>query len=65
MMVAASELDNIGSHPTWHYGSLVFNSDTIIATVISAVVVLLLGFLVRCEGFGGKPGQAAAGARKP
>jgi len=49
MMVAESELDHIGSHPTWHYGSLVFNSDTIIATVISAAVVLLLGFLVRSK----------------
>ncbi len=57
MMIAESELENIGSHPTWHYGSLVFNSDTIIATVISAAVVLLLGFLVRAKVSAESPGK--------
>jgi len=57
MMVAESELDHIGSHPTWHYGSMVFNSDTIIATVISAAVVLLLGFLVRSKVSVENPGK--------
>jgi F-type H+-transporting ATPase subunit a len=57
MMIAESELDHIGSHPTWHYGSLVFNSDTIIATVVSAAVVLLLGFLVRSKVSADKPGK--------
>ena len=57
MMVAESELDHIGSHPTWHYGSLVFNSDTIIATLISAAVVLLLGLLVRSKVSVENPGK--------
>ncbi len=57
MMIAESELDNIGSHPTWHYGSMVFNSDTIIATLISAAVVLLLGFLVRSKVSAESPGK--------
>ena len=57
MMIAEAELDSIGSHPTWHYGSLVFNSDTIIATVISAGVVVLLGFLVRSKVSVENPGK--------
>jgi F-type H+-transporting ATPase subunit a len=57
MMVAESELDHIGSHPTWHYGSLVFNSDTIIATLVSAAVVLLLAFLVRGKVSAESPGK--------
>jgi len=52
-----SELDHIGSHPEWHYGSLVFNSDTIIATLISAAVVLILGFMVRAKVSAEKPGK--------
>jgi len=57
MIFAESELDHIGTHPEWHYGSLVFNSDTIIATVISAVIVLLLGFLVRRKVSAESPGK--------
>jgi len=56
-MIAESELDHIGSHPTWQLGSLVFNSDTIIATVVSAAVVLLLGFLVRSKVSAQNPGK--------
>jgi F-type H+-transporting ATPase subunit a len=52
-----SELDHIGSHPTWHYGSLVFNSDTITATLISAAVVLILGFIVRAKVSTENPGK--------
>ena len=47
----------IGTHPEWHYGSMVFNSDTIIATLISAAVVLILGFLVRAKVSAEKPGK--------
>jgi F-type H+-transporting ATPase subunit a len=57
MMIAESELDHIGSHPTWHYGSMVFNSDTIIATLVSAAVVLLLAFLVRAKVSAESPGK--------
>ena len=57
MMIAESELDSIGSHPTWHYGSMVFNSDTIIATLVSAAVVLLLAFLVRAKVSAESPGK--------
>src|SRR5690349_688857 len=57
MMFAESELDHIGSHPTWHYGSLVFNSDTIIATLISAAVVLILGFIARAKVSAENPGK--------
>jgi len=52
-----SELDHIGTHPEWHYGSLVFNSDTIVATLISAAVVLILGFIVRAKVSADKPGK--------
>ena len=57
MMIAESELDHIGSHPTWHYGSMVFNSDTIIAPLVSAAVVLLLAFLVRAKVSAESPGK--------
>jgi len=57
MMIAESELDHIGSHPTWHYQSMVFNSDTIIATLVSAAVVLLLAFLVRAKVSAESPGK--------
>ena len=57
MIFTESELDHIGSHPTWHYGSLVFNSDTIIATLFSAAVVLILGFIVRAKVSAEKPGK--------
>ena len=57
MIFTESELDHIGSHPTWHYGSWVFNSDTIIATLISAAVVLILGFIVRAKVSAENPGK--------
>ncbi len=57
MIFTESELDHIGSHPTWHYGSMVFNSDTIIATLFSAAVVLILGFIVRAKVSAEKPGK--------
>lgn len=57
MIFTESELDHIWTHPEWHLGSLVFNSDTIIATIFSAVVVLVLGFMVRAKVSAERPGK--------
>ena len=36
-----------GEHPEWHMFGWTFNKDTIAATLVAAVIVLLLGFLAR------------------
>ena len=57
MTFVQSELESIGSHPTWHLGSLTFNSDTVTATLVAAAVVLVLGFWMRANVSVESPGK--------
>ena len=38
-----------GEHPEWHAFGMAFNSDTIIATLISGAIVVILGFVLRSK----------------
>ena len=48
-MIAAESQIEIGHHTTAVIGGMTFNTDTILATVISAAIVVLLGFWLRSK----------------
>lgn len=54
VLAAATDIE-VGAHPTWHFLGLTLNSDTIIATLVAAAIVVLLGFLVRIRITSGVP----------
>ena len=56
MILAESEI-KIGHHTTAEYFGMTFNTDTIFATVVSAAVVLALGFWLRSTVSAEKPGK--------
>jgi F-type H+-transporting ATPase subunit a len=50
-----------GEHVQWHLGGLTFNGDTIIATVVAGLIVILLGLLVRRKASVHKPTKLQLG----
>lgn len=51
----ASGTVTVGEHPHWDLFGLTLNADTIISTVVAAVIVLALGFFVRAKVTSGSP----------
>jgi F-type H+-transporting ATPase subunit a len=47
----------VGEHHTWHIFGLTFNGDTIIATIIAGLIIVLLGLLLRRSVNARKPGR--------
>lgn len=46
-----------GTHPTFTWLGLTFNSDTMLSTVVAGVIVLIFGFLLRRSVTDGVPGK--------
>ena len=57
MMIAAEGEIQIGHHTTATIAGLTFNTDTIFATLVSAAVVLILGFWMRATASADNPGK--------
>lgn len=53
-LAAATNIE-VGQHPEWHLFGLTLNSDTIISTVVAAVILIILGFIVRAMVTSGPP----------
>ncbi|MBV8933202.1 MAG: F0F1 ATP synthase subunit A [Kutzneria sp.] len=45
-----------GVHPEWHVLGMTFNADTIISTLLAAVIVIAIGLFVRAKATAGVPG---------
>ncbi len=56
MITSGSEIE-IGVHPTFEWAGMTFNIDTMTSTVISAAIVLVLGFLLRSRVSAESPGK--------
>ena len=47
----------VGEHPTWHVFGLTINADTVISTVIAAVIVVGCGLYLAANVTSGVPGR--------
>lgn len=52
---AANTNINVGDHTEWHFLGLTFNSDTIIATLVASVILVIVGLVVRAKVTSGPP----------
>ncbi len=51
----AAEIDIGTTHPTWKFGGLIFNLDTIWATVVAGAIVVLFGVFIARRATSGVP----------